>query len=143
MIDPGRLAIGEAARAAGITVKMVRHYEAIGLVPAASRSSSNLRRFDMRAVHTLHFIGRARSLGFPLRAIAELLSLWQDRSRSNAVVKGLAENEAQGLRAKREQLDGMLRALEALIAACAGDGRPDCPILDDLGERLGGSDPQR
>jgi MerR family copper efflux transcriptional regulator len=137
--DQGGFAIGEAARAAGISVKMIRHYEAIRLVPAAFRSSSGRRRFDVRAVHTLRFIGRARSLGFSLRAVAELLSLWQDRSRSNAVVKGVAEDEARGLRRKREQLDGMLRALEELIQACAGDGRPDCPILDDLGEGAGGS----
>lgn len=137
--ERGWLAIGEAARAAGISVKMVRHYESIGLIPTAFRNSSGVRRFDMRAVHTLRFIGRARSLGFSLRAIGQLLSLWHDQSRSNAVVKGLAEGEAQGLRRKRDDVDGMLRALVALIDACAGDGRPECPILDDLGEQPGRS----
>jgi len=140
--ESGRFGIGEAARLAGISVRMVRHYEAIGLVPAAFRSSSGLRRFDARAVHTLRFIARARSLGFSLRAIAQLLSLWHDRSRSNAAVKRLAQGEACSLRHKREQLDGMLRALEELIDACAGDGLPECPILDGLGEQAVGAPPR-
>jgi Cu(I)-responsive transcriptional regulator len=132
IVPASGLPIGTAARAAGISPKMVRHYEAAGLLPAAGRTASGLRRFTISDVHILRFIGRARSLGFPLRTVGALLSLWQDRSRSNAEVRQLAEKHLRLVAQKSTELQGIAGALHALIEACAGDGRPDCPILDDL-----------
>lgn len=126
--------IGQAARAAGISVKMARHYEATGLLSPTERGSNGARLFSEIDIHTLRFIGRARSLGFSLRAIRKLLSLWQDPERSNAETLELAEQQMLELLRKREALDTMTTALQHLIAACAGDGRPECPILDDLAD---------
>ena len=133
-VEFARLSIGEAARLAGISPKMVRHYEAIGLLPAAGRTGSGLRRFSAAQVHTLRFIARARSLGFSLRDVARLLSLWHDGSRSNAEVRHLADGHLADLARKARELQGMAAALEALVEACAGDGRPECPILNDLSD---------
>jgi MerR family transcriptional regulator, copper efflux regulator len=128
------LAIGAAARAASISVKMVRHYETTGLLPAAQRGTGGTRLFNEQDVHTLRFIARARALGFPLRTVRELLSLWQHPARSNAETRQLAEQQLRDLLARRAALDGMSAALQRLIEACAGDGRPECPILDDLAD---------
>ncbi|MBY0338204.1 MAG: MerR family transcriptional regulator [Acetobacteraceae bacterium] len=133
-----RFSIGEAARRAGVSPKMVRHYEGLGLLPPASRTGRGLRRFSEAQVHTLRFIARARSLGFGLRDVARLLSLWNDRTRSNAEVLRLAEGHLADVARKAEELRGMAGALEALVAACAGDGRPECPILDDLADAPAG-----
>lgn len=127
-------AIGAAARAAGVSVKMVRHYESIGLLPSATRGRGGVRTFSQTDVHTLRFIGRARSLGFPLSTVRKLLSLWQDPQRSNAQTLRLAEGHMAELRVKTAALEGMTATLQHLIDACAGDGRPECPILDDLAE---------
>ena len=124
--------IGEASRASGVSAKMIRHYEAIGLVPPAAREASNYRLYSPEDVHALRFVGRARSLGFPIRTIADLLALWRDRSRSNADVRRLAQRHADELRRKLAEMQGMVAALDHLVHACAGDGRPECPILDDL-----------
>lgn len=124
--------IGDAAKLAGVSVKMARHYEAIGLLPAARRSGRGSRMFRHADVHTLRFIARAREFGFPLRTVRRLLSLWQQPDRSNAETRKLAEQHLLELREKRAALDVMHVALQHLIDACAGDGRPDCPILDDL-----------
>lgn len=129
-----RLSIGEAARRAGVSPKMVRHYEAVGLLPAAGRTGSGLRRFSEAQVHTLRFIARARSLGFALGDVARLLSLWHDRGRSNAEVLHLAEAHLVEISRKADDLRSVTGALEALVAACIGDGRPECPILDDLAD---------
>ncbi len=126
--------IGSAARAAGVSVKMVRHYEAIGLLPSAERGRGGVRRFSGADVHTLRFIARARALGFSLQDVRRLLSLWQDPNRSNAEILGLAEIHRREMLEKRASLDAMAGALQALIDACAGDGRPECPILEDLAE---------
>lgn len=134
MPDTARFSIGEAARLARVSPKMVRHYEAIGLLPAAGRTGSGLRRFSASQLHTLSFIARARSLGFPLREVARLLSLWHDRSRSNVEVRRLAEGNLAEIARKARELRSMTDALEALVEACAGDGRPECPILDDLAD---------
>ena len=130
------MTIGEAARASGVSAKMIRHYEAIGLLPPAARRGSNYRLYGPEDVHMLRFIGRARSLGFPLATVAELLALWRDRGRSNAEVRRVARRHADELRRKLAELRAMIGALDHLVDACAGDGRPECPILDDLaGER--------
>jgi len=124
--------IGEASRRSGISERMIRHYEKIGLIAAAARRDSGYRDYDSRDVHTLHFIGRARDLGFGIEEIGQLLALWQDRSRSSADVKALALARAAELKRKALELDAMRRTLERLAADCHGDARPDCPIIHDL-----------
>ena len=126
--------IGAAAAASGISQRMIRHYEKIGLVPAAARRDSGYREYDTRDVHTLRFIGRARDAGFPIEEIRQLLALWNDRGRSSADVKKLALARAAELRRKALELDDMRRSLEHLAARCHGDDRPECPILGDLAE---------
>lgn len=124
--------IGEAAAAAGVTERMIRHYEKVALIRAAPRRDSGYRDYDQRDIHTLRFIGRARDLGFPLEEIRTLLALWQDRNRSSADVKSLALTRAAELKRKAQELDSMRRTLEQLAQSCHGDDRPDCPIIDDL-----------
>ncbi len=124
--------IGQISTASGVSQRMIRHYEKIGLIPPAARRDSGYRDYDERDLHTLHFIGRARDLGFPIEEIRQLLALWQDRSRSSADVKALALARAEELGRKAEQLEQMRRTLERLATACHGDERPDCPIIEDL-----------
>lgn len=124
--------IGEASRRSGVSERMIRHYEKIGLVAPAARRDSGYRDYDERDVHTLQFIGRARDLGFGIEEIRQLLALWHDRSRSSADVKALALARAAELKRKARELDAMRRTLERLAAECRGDERPDCPILYDL-----------
>jgi len=130
--EPGTLTIGEASRQSGVSAKMIRHYEATGLIPAVDRKTSGYRLYRAEDVHNLRFIGRARSLGFPIATIVELLTLWRDGSRSNADVRRVAQRHADALRSKMVALAEMAAALDRLVGACSGDGRPDCPILDDL-----------
>lgn len=127
-----RVKIGQISRASGVSQRMIRHYEKIGLIPPAARRDSGYRDYDERDLHTLHFIGRARDLGFPIEEIRQLLALWQDRSRSSADVKALALARAEELGRKAEQLEQMRRTLQSLATACQGDDRPDCPIIEDL-----------
>lgn len=129
------VSIGVAARSAGISVKRARHYEASGLLPRVDRDRGGARLFSDTDIHTLRFVGRARSLGFSLQAIRKLLSLWQDAHRSNVETLHLAEKHMTDLLHKQSELTAMVGTLQELIAACAGDGRPECPILDDLAER--------
>lgn len=124
--------IGEAAAAAGISERMIRHYEKVGLIAPAPRRDSGYRDYDERDIHSLRFIGRARDLGFPLEEIRTLLALWHDRDRSSADVKSLALARAAELNRKARALDAMRRTLERLADSCHGDDRPDCPILDGL-----------
>ena len=124
--------IGDASAASGISERMIRHYEKIGLMPAPSRRDSGYRDYDHRDVHTLRFIGRARDVGFPIEEIRQLLALWHDRSRSSADVKALALARADELRRKERELHEMRASLERLAAGCHGDARPDCPILHGL-----------
>ena len=124
--------IGEASRLTGVSAKMIRHYEAIGLIPSADRRDSNYRDYGHHDIHRLGFIRRARDLGFSIAQIRELLALWQDRARASADVKRIAGAHIDEMKAKMQLLEEMVRTLEHLSAHCHGDGRPDCPILDRL-----------
>ncbi|BDG74709.1 Cu(I)-responsive transcriptional regulator [Roseomonas fluvialis] len=123
--------IGEAAAACGVSAKMIRHYEAIGLVSAA-RSANGYRVYVERDVAVLRFIRHARDLGFPLEDVRRLLALWHDRARASAEVKKLALAHVAALEEKARSLDAMAASLRHLAEHCHGDARPDCPILDDL-----------
>ena len=124
--------IGQASKASGVSHRMIRHYESIGLIPKAARRDSGYRDYDARDVHTLRFIRRSRDLGFPIEEIGKLLALWQDKGRASADVKALAIARAAELERKARQLDDMRKSLEHLAANCHGDERPDCPILGGL-----------
>ena len=126
------MTIGEAARRSGVSAKMIRWYEATGLLPPAARADSGYRHYGPADLHTLRFVRRARDLGFSVAAIAGLLALWHDRARPSAGVKAIALEQIADLRRRIAELEGMARTLEHLAEACCGDARPDCPILDDL-----------
>jgi Cu(I)-responsive transcriptional regulator len=111
---------------------MIRHYESIGHLPKASRTSANYRVYGANDVHTLRFIRRARKLGFSIDEIRELVGLWKNKSRSSAAVKKIARTHVEELKQKVAELQGMVSTLEHLAHHCHGDHRPDCPILDDL-----------
>ena len=124
--------IGQAAAASGVTAKMIRYYESIGLVPAAPRTDSGYRVYGDREVHTLRFIRRARKLGFSLERIAGLLSLWRDDSRASADVKRIALDHVAELEERIRELTEMRDTIATLAACCHGDDRPDCPILQGI-----------
>jgi len=132
--------IGQAARASGVSAKMIRYYEQIGLVHPADRTDSNYRRFDTRNVNELRFIKRARSLGFSVEEIANLLLLWQDRGRPSREVKAIADSHVADLEARIAEMQAMADTLRHFSHCCAGDDRPDCPILADLAGKDGASD---
>lgn len=124
--------IGEAAKASGVSSKMIRHYEEVRLIPAPARTESGYRQYTEREVHTLHFIRRSRDLGFSIQQIGELLGLWQDRRRPSRQVKALAQAHIQELEQKAQELLAMKATLEHLVHCCHGDDRPECPILERL-----------
>ena len=124
--------IGQASRHSGISTKMIRHYEALGLIQPAARTESNYRDFSERDVNDLRFIRQARSLGFSIEEISRLLSLWRDGSRPSREVKALAESHIQALEQRIAEMQAMTDTLRHLARGCAGDDRPDCPILADL-----------
>ena len=124
--------IGEAAKLSGVSAKMVRHYESLGLLPAVSRTDAGYRQYGDREVHTLRFIRRARDLGFSMAEIAELLKLWQNQRRSSASVKKIAQLHIAQLEAKMAEMAAMRKTLQHLVHCCSGDDRPDCPILEEL-----------
>ncbi|MDM7459690.1 MAG: Cu(I)-responsive transcriptional regulator [Paracoccus sp. (in: a-proteobacteria)] len=126
--------IGEAAKASGVSAKMIRYYESIGLIPAAGRTESGYRVYAPTEVQMLRFIRRSRDLGFPVEKIEELLALWRDRTRQSADVKRLATEQIDGLERKVREMQAMIDTLRHLADACCGDHRPDCPILADLGQ---------
>ena len=124
--------IGEAAAASGVTAKMIRHYESIGLVGPARRTDAGYRSYEDEDVNVLRFVKRARTLGFSISDIGALLALWRDRSRPSAEVKRVALARIAELDAKVTELQGMRDALHHLASHCRGDSRPTCPILEDL-----------
>jgi MerR family copper efflux transcriptional regulator len=124
--------IGTAARRSGITIKMIRYYESIGLIAPADRTEANYRTYDARDINRLEFVKRARGLGFSLDEIRQLLALWDDSSRASAEVKALATSHVAELDARIAALKSMRRTLAHLAERCDGDERPDCPIIDDL-----------
>ncbi|HEV7322781.1 MAG TPA: Cu(I)-responsive transcriptional regulator [Ensifer sp.] len=126
--------IGEASRASGVSTKMIRYYETIGLIPPADRSDAGYRNYGDNDVHTLRFIRRSRDLGFTVEQMTDLLALWRDRGRASGEVKKIALEHVEILERKAEELKAMSRTLKHLAANCHGDGRPDCPILDDLAD---------
>ena len=126
--------IGQAAQRAKVSAKMVRHYEALGLLPEVGRSDSGYRQYTEKEVHTLRFIKRARDLGFSMPEISELLKLWQNKRRSSESVKRIASAHIADLDQRIEELTAMKRTLQNLADCCHGDHRPDCPILDQLGQ---------
>lgn len=124
--------IGEAAKASGVSAKMIRHYETVGLFPEPDRTDSGYRQYSEKEVQTLRFIRQARDLGFSLEQIAELLALWQNRRRPSRQVKALAEAHIKELEEKRQEIESMKATLQHLVHCCHGDDRPDCPILETL-----------
>ena len=125
--------IGEAARLSSVSAKMVRHYEALGLLPAVARTEGGYRQYGDSEIHTLRFIKRGRELGFSMEEITELLGLWRNRRRASASVRRIAQRHADDLAQRIDAMQAMQRTLRTLIDCCQGDDRPDCPILDDLG----------
>ena len=124
--------IGSAARAAGLPVKTVRYYADIGLVEAPDRTQTGYRRYDEAAVRKLAFVRRARDFGFSIEECRELLSLYEDKSRSSADVRAIAAAHLEEIEEKQRQLAALRDELSHLVTACRGDDRPDCPILDRL-----------
>ena len=130
--NDGPVPISEAARRAGVSARMVSHYEALGLLNGVARTDSGYRQYTEAAVHALRFIGRARTLGFSMEEIRELLGLWQDKGRASASVKRIAQAHIDDLAERIAAMQAMQRTLQSLVHCCHGDQRPDCPILDDL-----------
>ena len=124
--------IGQAAKASGVSAKMIRHYEQVGLLPVAVRTDAAYRQYQARDIHTLRFVRHARDLGFSIAQIAQLVALWHNRKRSSRQVKALATAHIQELEEKAQELLAMKSALEHLVHCCHGDERPECPILEEL-----------
>lgn len=126
------IAIGEAARRSGVSARMVRHYEGLGLLPAVARTESGYRQYSEADVHSLRFIKRARDLGFSMEEIGELVGLWHNRQRASESVKRIAQTHLSELELRIAALQTMHSTLSHLVHCCHGDARPDCPILEDL-----------
>lgn len=131
--EEGLYSIGRAGEISGLSPKMIRHYESVGLIPKAARTLGDYRVYSATGVHTLRFIRRARNLGFSIEEISNLLSLWHNQRRASAEVKRLALKHIAELEAKIEELRSIREALADLAQHCHGDNRPECPILDDFG----------
>lgn len=128
--------IGEAAKVSGVSAKMIRHYESVGLFPQAARTDSGYRQYTDKDVGTLRFVRHSRDLGFSIEQIRELLGLWQNRKRPSRQVKALAQAHIVELDEKLKELRAMKATLEHLVQCCHGDDRPDCPIIDTLESSL-------
>lgn len=124
--------IGEAARLSGVSAKMVRHYEGLGLLARVARTGSGYRQYSEADVHTLRFIKRARDLGFSMEEIGELVDLWRNRRRTSASVRRVAQKHAEDLAQRIAAMQEMRQTLQHLIHCCHGDERPECPILEEL-----------
>lgn len=124
--------IGEASKKSGVSAKMIRHYEAIGLIGEVPRSGAGYRHYTLPDIDMLRFIRRSRDLGFSIENIRLLLSLWNERDRTSADVKELATRHLHALEEKIASLQQMRNTLSHLINDCSGDASPDCAILDDL-----------
>lgn len=124
--------IGTASKLTQVSAKMIRYYEQVGLIPPASRSDAGYRSYSNDDIHRLQFIRQARDLGFSVTEIAQLLSLWHDSSRHSADVKQLAQQHIEDLQQRMAKLQAMVTTLQSLVACCAGDQRPNCPILAAL-----------
>ena len=133
--------IGGAAKASGVSAKMIRHYESVGLLAEAARTEAGYRRYTLRDVHALRFIRQSRDLGFSIVQIRELLGLWQNRARPSRQVKALAQAHILELEEKLRELQAMKATLEHLVHSCHGDDRPDCPIIDTLAAPASRSQP--
>ncbi len=127
--------IGEAAKSSGVNAKLIRHYESIGIIPKASRSESGYRIYAEGDVHILSFVKRARGLGFSMKEIKKLVSLWRNRSRASSEVKNMAMAHVKELEKKISELEEMAKTIRHLARNCHGDSRPDCPILDNLAKQ--------
>ena len=130
----GPFNIGQAAAQSGVSAKMIRHYESLGLLPAVHRTDAGYRQYGTREVHTLSVIRRGRALGFSMAEIAELLKLWQNKQRASADVKRIALAHVADLDRRITEMAAMKDTLQHLAHCCQGDGRPDCPILSGLAE---------
>ncbi len=126
------LNIGQAAKASGISSKMIRHYEEIGLIPKARRTEAGYRLYSDKDIHNLIFVRHARDLGFPINTIRDLLSLWSNKRRSSSKVKALATEYLNELEQRIQELTAMKEVLQQLTDHCHGDDRPECPILDGI-----------
>lgn len=133
--------IGKASEASGVSAKMIRYYEGIGLLAKAARRENTYRDFDERDIHDLRFIKRARSLGFSVEEITRLLGLWRDARRPSRDVKAITSEHIAGLEARIAEMQGMVKALKHLASHCHGNDRPECPILEDLGGAKEGTPP--
>lgn len=131
-LEEGLVDIGTAARTSGVSIKMIRHYETLGLLGDIPRTAANYRMYTEQHLHILRFISRGRKLGFSIDEIRTLLGLWQDRQRPSAAVKKIAAAHISDLRNRITELQGMVDTLSQLTSCCAGDQRPECPILADL-----------
>ncbi|AVO33361.1 Cu(I)-responsive transcriptional regulator [Ottowia oryzae] len=128
----GPVNIGDAARASGVSAKMVRNYESLGLLGAVARTDSGYRQYSAADIHTLRFIKRARDLGFSMAEIGNLVGLWHDQARASSEVKRVAQQHLIELENRIQAMQDMRRTLQKLVQSCQGDDRPDCPILDNL-----------
>lgn len=124
--------IGQAAKASGVNAKLIRHYESISIIPKVTRSESGYRVYSDTDVHILIFVKRARGLGFSMKEIKKLVSLWKNKSRASAEVKALALTHLKELETKITELESMAKTLRHLAKCCHGDNRPECPILEKL-----------
>ena len=134
VLDSGPFNIGQAAKQSGVSAKMVRHYESLGLLPPVHRTDAGYRQYGDKQIHTLRFIRRARALGFSMLEIAELLKLWQNQQRASADVKRIAQVHVADLERRIAEMQAMRQTLEELAHCCAGNDRPDCPILSGLAD---------
>ena len=124
--------IGEASKNSGVSSKMIRHYESLGIIPKAGRTDSGYRKYSENDIHILRFIRHGRELGFSMKDLKQLVSLWKNKSRSSAQVKSIAKKHRDELQKKLVEIQAIISTLDKLVECCHGDERPECPILDEL-----------